>query len=1186
MKINYTQRWLALATIVLCMFAGTANAQVVFSEDFENAASGPGLPSGWTTFNVDARTPAANVSYITDAWINRSELVGGSDSAAHSTSWYSPTGAADDWMFTPAISVPANAILTWEGLAYDAAFADGYEVRIMTAAPTAGNISTSTVLQTIAAENDVWTLRTQSLAAYSGQTVYIGFRNTSNDKFVLAIDDVVVEVQLDNDLSVTTDLPNEYTIFHAPQGQSLALLGDVTNNGGAAQTNVTFTATVFNSLGANVYTATSTPIANLAPGATQAVSVPSFTPTVVEEYFVAYSVQSDQVEQVPADNVDTSETYSVDANLYSRDNGQVTGSLGIGAGTGYLGQEFDINVPSTALGVGLYVTEGIPGDRISVAVWDFAAGTPSVIVATTDTIVYPDDSARFYTFTFNPPLNLAAGKYAFTAIEFDSTMRLGTSTDIFTFGTTWVDFPNNPNGGWANNEDYNFNVTYVIRPIFCGNVTASITTSTNVACNGASTGSATAAGASGTAPYTYLWSNAANTATISGVPAGTYTVTATDALGCSGTTSVIITETTAIFLGAVPSVTNASCGVACDGEIFNVVVAGGTPPYTYLWSNGATTANISGLCAGAYTGTVTDANGCTFVSPPVTISAAGNLTLATAPTVTNATCNGGCDGTITGIAISGGTAPYSYAWSNGATTANITGLCAGNYDLTVTDNGGCTFTLPLAITITEPTALVIPTPTVTNISCNGLTDGTIAVAPTGGTGTYTYLWSPAGGSIPTASGLGAGTFTVTVTDVNGCTATESASVTEPTALGLNGFPTVTNVDCFGESTGTVTGLNPTGGTPPYTYLWSNGATTQDVTGLPAGTYNGTVTDANGCTLSSPTGFTVTQPATALSLSGFPTVTNVACFGESTGAVTGLNPTGGTPPYTYLWSNGATTQDITGLAAGTYNGTVTDANGCTLSSPTGFTVTQPAAALNLAGFPTATDVTCNGAADGAVSDLMPTGGTAPYTFLWSNGATTAGLTGLDAGTYNGTITDANGCTLSSPTGFTINEPDSLDVQGVVTDATAAGGDGAIDATVTGGTTPYAYDWDNGATTEDITGLDKDMYALTATDVNGCFKTTIFTVAGPVGISILDKEGAVNIYPNPASSDLSISITLPEVAPVTVKIFDMTGALVQEISGKALQNHNLLLDVSNWAAGVYNVTISSLNQTTTKRISVNH
>jgi hypothetical protein len=285
---------------------------------------------------------------------------------------------------------------------------------------------------------------------------------------------------------------------------------------------------------------------------------------------------------------------------------------------------------------------------------------------------------------------------------------------------------------------------------------------------------------------------------------------------------------------------------------------------------------------------------------------------------------------------------------------------------------------------------------VTDALCREGSTGAIDLTPTGGTPPYTYAWSNDATS-EDVTGLAAGSYSVTVTDAHGCTASASFTVAQPAAA-LDASGVVSDVPCHGAATGAID-LTVTGGTAPYTYSWSNGATTEDVGDLVVGAYGVTVTDAHACTTSA--SFTVAQPAEALGASGV--VTGVPCHGAATGAID-LTVSGGTPPYAYAWSNGATSEDVAGLVAGSYSVTVTDAHACTMS--TSFTVTQPIASLAAEG--AVTEVACSGGATGAI-DLGVTGGTPPYAYAWSNGATSEDVTGLPVGAYDVTVTDASGCT---------------------------------------------------------------------------------------------------------------------------------------------------------------------------------
>jgi len=615
----------------------------------------------------------------------------------------------------------------------------------------------------------------------------------------------------------------------------------------------------------------------------------------------------------------------------------------------------------------------------------------------------------------------------------------------------------------------------------------------NASCNSFSDGGATASAFGGTAAYAYTWSNSATTASITGVTAGTYSVTVTDINGCTDSASVIITEPTAVVAATV-----IDSNVTCHG-FFNgggtASAVGGTGSYSFLWNNTAATASITGVSAGSYAVTITDATGCTD-SSSLTISEPTAL-VASSVVDSNVSCNSLSDGGTTASAT-GGTGAYTYSWSNAAITSSISGVAAGSYSVTITDANGCTDST--SVTITEPTALIAASVVDSNVSCNSFSDGGATASAAGGTGAYTYLWSNAATSA-SITGVATGTYSVTITDANGCTDSSSITITEPTAL-VAASVLDSNVTCNGFSNGGAT-ASAIGGTAAYTYTWSNSATTASITGVTAGTYSVTVTDANGCTDSS--SVTITEPTALVAASVVDS--NATCNGFFNGGAT-ASATGGTGAFTYLWNNSATTASITGVSAGTYAVTITDASGCTDSSSV--TITEPSALV--AATMIDSNVSCNGLLDGGAT-ASATGGTGAYTYLWSNSAMNASITGEGAGTYAVTITDANGCTdVSSET---ITEPTALVATSTIDSNASCNGflDGGATSSAIGGTGAYTYSWSNSAITASITGVGAGTYSVTITDANGCTDVSSETITEPavlVATSVVDSNVSCNAF----------------------------------------------------------------------------
>jgi hypothetical protein len=522
--------------------------------------------------------------------------------------------------------------------------------------------------------------------------------------------------------------------------------------------------------------------------------------------------------------------------------------------------------------------------------------------------------------------------------------------------------------------------------------------------------------------------------------------------------------------------TDITCNGNNDGTI-DLTTTGGTGPFNFSWTGpssfSASTEDLSGLSAGVYSVTVTASGGCT-ASSTVTITEPSVIS-ANITSYTDADCFGGSNGSAT-VTASGGTGTLQYLWSpSNGTTATEIHLNAGTYTVTVTDDNSCTAST--SVVISEPGPIVLSA-THIDATCNGGANGSIDLTASGGSPFYTFLWSNSSTS-EDISGLISGTYTVTATDVNGCTATTTEFVGEATPIILSA--THVDANCGGAANGSID-LTPTGGTGTYTYLWSNSLTSQDISGLAGGTYSVTVTDANGCT--STTSVFILQPSSiVLSTS----VTNVLCHSGNTGSIN-LTATGGTGTLNFLWNTGTITEDISSLVAGTYTVTVTDANGC--NSSTSAVVNEPAsinAAVNI------TQPTCASAANGSI-DLTVMGGATGYTFSWSNSATTEDISGLSNGTYTVTVTDANGCTATASA--TLNAASNLQLNLTWTNASCNGGNnGTMDLTVLTGSAPFIYAWSNGATTQDISGLSAGNYSVTVTDASGCSGSTGYQIGEP-------------------------------------------------------------------------------------------
>jgi gliding motility-associated-like protein len=594
--------------------------------------------------------------------------------------------------------------------------------------------------------------------------------------------------------------------------------------------------------------------------------------------------------------------------------------------------------------------------------------------------------------------------------------------------------------------------------------------STPVICNGQATGSAQVAVSGGTAGYSYSWQpSGGNDSLAVNLIAGTYSCTIVDANSCS--TSVTTTVTQPPLLSATVSTTGAPCGGNSGSA--TALVSGGTPGYNYNWLPGNfTTPTAVGLIAGTYSLIVSDANSCSDTLIAIVDNINGpSVSIANSNSVT-------CFGFSNGVALadtSGGVPPYIISWSPvGGNSVLADSLPQGSYTVTITDANGCS---AFAVaSISQPSALSAST-SGSDALCNGSADGSASVNVSGGTGNYTYTWSPSGGNNSLADSLIAGTYSVVVQDANNCSATASIIVSEPSplSLALTSSPTT-----CGFSNGNLS-ASFGGGVPSYEILWTPiGDTSASVSGVVSGTYTCTLVDANNCSTFQTVSVAASSPATLSLLSS----DSVSCFGLSDGAAS-VNANG-IAPLSIVWLPTASTgSSVNGLSAGSYTCVVTDGTGCVDSLQVN--IAQPNLLTASSSF---TNVSCFGQSTGSAS-VVTSGGTPNYTYVWSpSGGNSASAGSLPAGNYTCTITDANNCQATAS--VVIAQPSQLSVTLSASFVNCYNPTGSISSSPSGGTPAYSYSWSPAASGSNPTGVPANTYTLVLSDALGCSVTQTVTI----------------------------------------------------------------------------------------------
>jgi gliding motility-associated-like protein len=614
-------------------------------------------------------------------------------------------------------------------------------------------------------------------------------------------------------------------------------------------------------------------------------------------------------------------------------------------------------------------------------------------------------------------------------------------------------------------------------------------------CNNGDDGSATVI-PNGNSPYSVLWSDAQaqDSVTATGLSPGFYTVTVIDDIGCQKTENVEVPQSAIVEISL--DLFNSDTLVNCFGDPSSgvtVSASGGTGANTYMYyipnfSPNPQSLNVfAGLFAGIYPIYTYDANGCAD-SMIVTIYAPDELIFTT--TSSDVSCFDGADGSTYINSLSGGQPPYNFLWDNGATNSYLDSLIAGDYNISVVDDNGCTSNpATILVTINEPSQLVSSINILSNSNCGGTqATGEITVNASGATPSYTYLWN--NGSLSTSiSALMPATYTVTITDANGCHTSDSAEILAGPNPALDVI--VQNVSCFGANDGMIY-TSAVLGTPPYNFSADGGAFFVP-SGTPFGPSGGafyyiTVVDAIGCSDSD--SIFVYEPE-LLEITNI-NIQNISCNGNSDGELTAIH-TGGSPSFTYEWddSSNQTSSSASNLSLGNYSVIVTDSAGCTDTSSS-VTISEPDSLLITSIL--SSDVLCFGGNDGSVT-VVAEGGALAYNYSWSFGGTNNIEDSVSAGNHIVVVSDINGC--SDSASIFVDEPQVISTTYLKDSVSCLNGsDGSASVTVFGGLAPYTYEWANGSDSSSAHNLSAGYNYVNIIDANLCVKTDSVEILAPL------------------------------------------------------------------------------------------